>query len=79
MAEIKQSQAIIENALMRLAKEKKMYEDELLSLQQKLAALNHAKDRLEVNLIVDQMAESKKAMEMVERQMEKYSYTLGEK
>lgn len=79
MVEIRQSQATIENALKRLTRDREAYEKEQAILEKKLACTEQPKDKYEINLITEQINETRKALEMVRKSIEEYSCSLGEK
>ncbi|AHL28925.1 hypothetical protein KMI_04g07900 [Encephalitozoon hellem] len=71
--------SVAENALQRLNKEKRAYEDELVTLRGKLAAMDEDSDKYKRKLIEDQIRETSKALEVVEKQVLKFSDSQGEK
>lgn len=77
MVEMKHS--VAESALQRLNKERKAYEDELAILRGKLAAMDGDEDKYKRKLIEDQIKETCEVLEVVEKQVEKFSYSQGEK
>ncbi|AHL30096.1 uncharacterized protein Eint_041615 [Encephalitozoon intestinalis ATCC 50506] len=77
MVEVKHS--VAEEALQRLGKERKAYENELATLKRKLDAMSETTDKYERRLIEDQIKETLKVLEMVDKQVLKFSYSQGEK
>ncbi|CCI73934.1 ECU04_1605 [Encephalitozoon cuniculi GB-M1] len=71
--------SVAEEAFQRLVKERKAYENELAALREKLATMGEAEDRYTRRLIEDQIKETCKALEMVDRQVLKFSCSQEEK
>lgn len=73
------NQATIEGALRRLTKERELYERERDLLQQKLSMMHGTADHHDVKLVTEQIGETSRALEVVVRQIEKYTCECGEK